>query len=136
MESLFPKGTLYGGIKSYLRRRRYGRLHGGATTGRRKMMVVRLKSSPRKYWKIRALPRLRWVVRSPLKMLRKLKNAYMNFMLRVAGKVGAINVDNIFGEKRIPKAPLSKGYSGAEFEARLIFEISKTLVAAHELYPM
>ncbi|TKY64821.1 hypothetical protein E2542_SST07672 [Spatholobus suberectus] len=135
MESIFPKPT-YGGIKRYLRRRRYQRLHGGATTGRRKMAIIRLRS-PRRYWRIRAIPRLRWMMRSPLKMLTKLKNAYMNFMLRLAGNVGAMNSDNIFGVKRIPKArQVSKGYSGDEFGARLVFEISKTLVASYELYPM
>ncbi|MCI87868.1 hypothetical protein A2U01_0109153, partial [Trifolium medium] len=67
------------------------------------------------------------------------KNTYMNIMLKLAGKVGgALNTDNKFGVKQIPKARQvsSKGYSGDAFEARLIFEISKTLVASHELYSM
>ncbi|KEH23462.1 hypothetical protein MTR_7g082725 [Medicago truncatula] len=35
---------------------------------------------------------------------------------------GALNTDNKFGVKRIPKArQVSKGYSGDAFEARLIF---------------
>ncbi|KAK7394179.1 hypothetical protein VNO78_14700 [Psophocarpus tetragonolobus] len=131
MESLFLKRT-YDGIKKYLRRRRYRRLHGGATMGRRKMAIIQLRG-PRRHWRIRAIPRLRRVVRSPLKMLTKLKNVYMNFMLRLAGNVSAINSDNIFGVKRIPNP-----YSGDEltFDARLIFEISKTLVASYELYSM
>ena len=135
MESLLPK-SIYGGIKSYLRRRRYRRLHGGATVVRRKMAIIRLRG-PRRYWRIRAVPRLRWVMRSPLTILTKLKNAYMNFMLKLSGNVGAMNSDNIFEVKRIPKArQVSKGYSRDEFEARLIFEISKTLVASYELHPM
>jgi hypothetical protein len=63
----------------------------------------------------------------------------MNFMLKLAGNVGgALNTDNKFGVKRIPKPRQvsSKSYSGDAFEARLIFEISKTLVASHELYSM
>ncbi|RDX84638.1 hypothetical protein CR513_34287, partial [Mucuna pruriens] len=108
---LCPKPT-FGGIKRYLRQRHYQRLHGGATTGRRKMATVRLRS-PRRYWKIRAIPRLRWVMRSTLKMLTKLKNAYMNLMLRLSGNVGVMNTDNIFGVKRIPEVrQVSKGYSG------------------------
>lgn len=76
-------------------------------------------------------------MRSPLTILTKLKNAYMNFMLKLSGNVGAMNSDNIFEVKRIPKArQVSKGYSRDEFEARLIFEISKTLVASYELHPM
>lgn len=94
--------------------------------------------SPRRDWKIRTSPKLRWMIRSPLKLLTKVKNTYMNFMLKLAGNVGgALNTDNKFGLKRIPKArQVSKGYSGDAFEARLIFEISKTLVASHELYSM
>lgn len=135
MESLSPM-SIYDGIKSYLRRRRYRRLHGGTTVVRRKMAIIRLRG-PRRNWRVRAIPRLRWVMRSPLKMLTKLKNAYMNFMLRLSRNVGAINSDNIFEVKRIPKArQVSKGYSSDEFEARLIFEISKTLVASYELHPM
>jgi hypothetical protein len=79
------------------------------------------------------------MIRSPLKLVTKVKNTYMNFMLKLAGNVGgALNTDNKFGVKRIPKIRQvsSKGYSGDAFEARLIFEISKTLVASHELYSM
>ncbi|XP_027353323.1 uncharacterized protein LOC113863802 [Abrus precatorius] len=136
MESLLPKPN-YGGMKRYLRRRRYQCLNGGTTTGGKKMKIIRLRRSRRRYWRIRAIPRLKWIMRSPLKMLRKLKNAYMNFMLRLASNLGAMNTDNMFGVKRIPKArEVSKAYSGDAFEARLIFEISKALVASYELYPM
>ncbi|RDX84634.1 hypothetical protein CR513_34283, partial [Mucuna pruriens] len=131
-ESLLPKQT-YGGIKRYLRRRRYQRLDGSATGGK-KTKAIRLRRSPRRHWRIKAVPRLIWMVRSPLKMLEKLKNSYTNFMLR------SMNTDNIFGQKRIPKADdaqVSKiNYTADEFETRLIFEISKALVASHELYPM
>jgi len=96
--------------------------------------------SPRRDWKIRTSPKLRWMIRSPLKLVTKVKNTYMNFMLKLAGNVGgAFNTENKFGVKRIPKARQvsnSKVYSGDAFEARLIFEISKTLVASHELYSM
>lgn len=135
-ESLLPKPT-YGGIKRYLRRRRYQRLdgHGGATaTGGKKTKMIRSRRrSPRRQWRIKAIPKLTWMVRSPLKMMAKLKNAYTNFMLN------SMSTDNIFGTKRIPKADphqVSKYYTGDAFEARLIFEISKALVASHELYPV
>ncbi|PNX89859.1 hypothetical protein L195_g045981 [Trifolium pratense] len=128
-------------IKKYLSRRGYRRLdYGMTTTGRRKkMQTIRMKSPPRRDWRIRTSPKLRWMIRSPLKLLTKVKNTYMNIMLKLAGKVGgALNTDNKFGVKRIPNArqASSKGYSGDAFEARLIFEISKTLVASHELYSM
>jgi len=131
-DSLLSKPT-YGGIKRYFRRRRYQRLdNGGAATGERKMKMVRLRRSPHRQWRIKAVPKLTWMVRSPLKMLAKLKSAYMNFMLR------SMNTDNIFGNKKTLKIDrqVSKNYKSDEFEARLIFEISKALVASHELYPI
>ncbi|CAL0308285.1 unnamed protein product [Lupinus luteus] len=126
-KSLLPKPT-YGGIKRYLRRRSYHRLDGGDTIGGRKMKIIRLKGSPRRNWRVRSVRKLRWVVMTPLKMLSKIKNFYMNFMLKT------MNPDNILREKHIPKA--TKGLSNDAFEARLIFEISKALVASHELYAM
>jgi len=135
MELLFPKAT-YGGIKRYLRRQRYRRLHGGASTGRRKMETIQL-IGPRRKWRVRRIGRLRWVMRSPLKMLAKLKKVYMNLMLRMAGNTTAINSDKIFGVKRIPNPrEVSKSHARDEFEARIIFEISKTFVASYELHPM
>ncbi|XP_004492974.1 uncharacterized protein [Cicer arietinum] len=126
-------------IKRYLSRRGYRRLDGSISTVRRKkMQVIQMKGSPHKHWRIGTSPRLRWMMKSPLKLLTKVKNIYMNFMFKVAGNVGgALNTDNNnLGVKQIPQArQKSKGYySGDAFEARLIFEISKTLVASHELY--
>nr|XP_004492973.1 uncharacterized protein LOC101494443 [Cicer arietinum] len=126
-------------IKRYSRRQGYRRLDGRiSTVQRKKMQVIQMRGSPRKHWRIGTSPRLRWMMRSPLKMLTKVKNIYMNFMLKMAGNVGgALNTDkNNLGVKQIPQArQMSKGYySGDAFEARLIFEISKTLVASHELH--
>ncbi|KAK7394180.1 hypothetical protein VNO78_14701 [Psophocarpus tetragonolobus] len=136
-ESLLPKASYsYGDIKRYLRRRRYQRLEygdGGAVTGGKKTKTTRLRRRARRQLRIKAIPKLTWmVVRSPLKMMAKLKSAYMNFMLK------SMTPDNMFGHKNIPKAipQLSNVYAGDAFEARLIFEISKALVASHELYPM
>ncbi|XP_058740026.1 uncharacterized protein LOC131612234 [Vicia villosa] len=125
-------------IKRYLSRRGYRRLdYGTTTTGQwKKMRIIRIVG-PRRDWRIRTSPRLRWMIRSPLKLVTKVKNIYMNLMLKLAGNVGgALNTDNKFGVKRAPKIRQgsSKGYSSGAFEARLIFEISKNLVASHELY--
>ncbi|QHO09779.1 uncharacterized protein DS421_14g484200 [Arachis hypogaea] len=128
-ESLLSKPT-YGGIKRYMRRRRYHRLDENGGTKTAKTVWLTGPPRPRRRWRIKAIRRLTWVaIRSPLKMWTKIKNAYMNFML------SSMNIDNPFGEKRIPKThALPKGYSREEFEARLIFEISKALVASNELY--
>ncbi|KAE9595180.1 hypothetical protein Lal_00009281 [Lupinus albus] len=134
MESLLPKPS-YGGIKRYLRRRCH--VDVGANTGGKKVKVIRLRRCPHRYWRIRPITRVRWVMGSPLKMLAKLKDGYRNIMLRLESNLGAKNNDKIFGGNRISKAcQVFKGYSIDEFEARLIYEISKTLVASHELYPM
>ncbi|WJX77172.1 hypothetical protein P8452_60506 [Trifolium repens] len=89
----------------YLRRRRYQRLDiDGAATGDGKKMRA---------------------IRSPIKMWTKLKNTYEKFMLK------SMNTDTIFGNKKV--CDVSKDYTRDAFEARLIFEISKALVASHEL---
>jgi hypothetical protein len=128
LESLLPKPSNNGGIKQYLRRRHYKHLEGSG----KKMKVIRLKRSTRKFWRIRTIPRLRWVIKSPLKMLSNFKNVYLNFMLK------SLNIDsNNIGGKQIPKAPqVSKDYASDAFEVKLIYEISKALIASHELFPM
>jgi len=127
MESLLPKQSNNGGVKQYLRRRQYKHQEGSG----KKTKIIRLKRSPRKFWRIKTIPRLRWVIKSPLKMLTNFKNGYMNSMLK------SLNTDNIFGGKQIPKAPkVSKDYASDAFEVKLIYEISKALMASHELFPM
>ncbi|XP_050911786.1 uncharacterized protein LOC127126826 [Lathyrus oleraceus] len=126
-------------IKRYLSRIGHRRLdYGGTTTtGQRKKMQIMRMRGPRRARRVRTSPKLRWMIRSPLKLVTKVKNVYMNFMLKLAGNVGgALNTDNKFGVKRIPKAPQlsSEGCSGDAFEARLIFEISKNLVASQYNY--
>lgn len=119
MESLIPKPT------RYLRRRRYQRLDvdGAAAAGDgKKTKVIRLR---RRQWRMRVVPRLTWAIRSPLKMWTKVKNTYEKFMLR------SMNTETTFGNQKT--RDVSKDYSRDAFEARLIFEISKALVASHEL---
>jgi hypothetical protein len=128
LESLLPKPSNNGGIKQYLRRRHYKHLEGSG----KKMKIIRLKRSTRKFWRIRTIPRLRWVIKSPLKILSNFKNVYLNFMLK------SLNIDsNNIGGQQIPKAPqVSKDYASDAFEVKLIYEISKALIASHELFPM
>ncbi|AES80616.1 hypothetical protein MtrunA17_Chr7g0251311 [Medicago truncatula] len=120
MESLIPKPT------RYLRRRRYQRLDEDTITGDgKKTKVLRLR---RRQWRIRVVPRLTWAIRSPIKMWTKLKNTYEKFMLK------SMKSDTIFGTK--DRVVSKDNYSRDAFEARLIFEISKALVASHELNSM
>ncbi|CAL5192940.1 unnamed protein product [Lathyrus oleraceus] len=118
MESLIPKPT------RYLRRRRYQRLDvdGAAAGDGKKTKVTRLR---KRQWRMRVVPRLTWAIRSPLKMWTKVKNTYEKFMLR------SMNTETTFENQKT--RDVSKDYSRDAFEARLIFEISKALVASHEL---
>ncbi|KAI3451792.1 hypothetical protein Pfo_008457 [Paulownia fortunei] len=115
------------------RRRGYNRL---SPTNRRNMKVAKLGAGKSKRsWRLRLAPKLRLIrLASPLKLWYKMKNAYMNMMLRFATNSGSSNSVNVFGVKRIPKArnaPMA--YSRTEFENRLIFEIYKSMVASFEL---
>ncbi|KAF9623467.1 hypothetical protein IFM89_003051 [Coptis chinensis] len=123
-----------GSLKRYWRRRRYQRLD-GAVTGKN-MKVARLGGKRKSFWRVRTIPKLKWGFKivSPIKLLRKVRDAYMNMMLGLAGNVGYLNGDNFFGGKRIPKArTISKASKVEEFETKLIFEIYKALMASREL---
>ncbi|KAI9085608.1 hypothetical protein K1719_032451 [Acacia pycnantha] len=113
------------------------RRHDSGVAGRKMKEVIWLGGKPRRrVWRMKVKPRLSLVVKTPLKLLGKLKNAYEDLMVKLVGNVGSLNNKNEFVGKRIPKArQVSKGYSGDEFEARLVLEISKVLVASNELYP-
>ncbi|KAE8654979.1 hypothetical protein F3Y22_tig00117034pilonHSYRG00360 [Hibiscus syriacus] len=124
-----------GNLKRYWRRRRYQRLYGGEA--RKNIKVTRMGGRSQRFWKIRATPKLRWkmMIASPMKLLTKLKNGYMNMLLRLGGSVGYLSAKNEFGGKRIPKArKVALGYSTSEFDQRLLYEIYKNLCPALELY--
>ncbi|KAG4120916.1 hypothetical protein ERO13_D11G172400v2 [Gossypium hirsutum] len=122
----FLQKSIPGTLKGYWRRRRYQRLHGGEVIKKKNVKLTRIGARSRRFWKIKAIPKLRW---RPMKLLTKLKNGYMNMMLRLAG------TENQFGGKRIPKArKVALGYSCYEFDQRLVYEIYKNLSATHELY--
>ncbi|KAK4416461.1 hypothetical protein Salat_2471600 [Sesamum alatum] len=118
-------------LRRQWRRRGYNRL---SPTNRRNLKVARFGAG-RRSWRLRLAPKLRLIrLASPLKLWYKLKNAYMNMMLRFASSAGYSNSAGVFGAKRIPKArgaPMA--YSRIEFENRLVFEIYKSMVASFEL---
>ncbi|XP_073280546.1 uncharacterized protein [Primulina huaijiensis] len=114
------------------RRRGYNRL----SPTKRSLKIVRLRSNSKRSWKMRIAPKLRLIrLVSPLKLWWRLKNAYVNTMLRLANSSNTANSGNMFGEKRIPKArgaPVS--HSRSEFENRLVLEIYKSMVSSLELH--
>jgi hypothetical protein len=97
-------------------------------------LMTRFGGSPRRVWKIKAVPKLRILksIASPLKLMSKLKNAYINMMLGMAGNVDGTNV---FGNKRVPRGRQVKApnYPSEAFEKRLVYEIYKNLLATREL---
>ena len=125
--------SFYGSWKRCWRRKRYQRFD-GAITARKNIKVTRFGGSPRRVWKIKAVPRLRILksIASPLKLMSKLKNAYINMMLGMAGNVDGTNV---FGNKRVPRGRQVKApnYPSEAFEKRLVYEIYKNLLATREL---
>ncbi|XWS75508.1 hypothetical protein CRYUN_Cryun01aG0095500 [Craigia yunnanensis] len=123
-----------GTLKRYWRRSQYQRLNGEVIKNKNKVKITRLRGGSRRFWRIKAKPKVRWKIASPIKLLTKLKNAYMNMMINLAGNVGYLNTDNTFGGKRIPKArKVPMVYSSNEFEERLVYEIYKALIATREL---
>ena len=124
-----------GSWKRYWRRKRYQRLD-GAITARKNTNVARFGGSPRRTWKIKAVPKLRILknIASPTKLLRKLKNAYISMILSVAGNADGTHV---FGDKRVPRGRQVKAaYPSEAFEKRLVYEIYKNLLATRELSTM
>ncbi|KAJ8761256.1 hypothetical protein K2173_001312 [Erythroxylum novogranatense] len=119
--------------KRYWRRKRYQRIDGAGS--RKNTKTLRLGGpKPRRVWKIKAV-KLRLRLFSPLKLWNKLKNAYVDMMLSLAGNAGYLSSDNVFGSKRIPKARqvIPVVYSNEEVENRLIYEIYKALEATRDL---
>ncbi|XP_052191514.1 uncharacterized protein LOC127800754 [Diospyros lotus] len=129
---------VYRGLKGYWRRRGYEKLNGG---GRRRKTRVELaragggSSRRRRFWRIKITPKLRFSFSfSPKKLLIGLRDAYVNFMLRIAnspvistGYGGGFD-DSVSGFGRRPIK---------EYDERMIVEIYKSLLAAQgQLVPL
>ncbi|XP_051126841.1 uncharacterized protein LOC127248521 [Andrographis paniculata] len=116
-----------GSLRRQWRRRGYNRL--SPSRNRRNLRVEKLGAGNTKRfsWRFRLGRKLR-LAASPARLWWRMKNAYVNMMLR-------LGAPNAFGNKRIPKAregpPMA--YSKTEFENRLVFEIYKSMVSSFEL---
>ncbi|KAL9427687.1 hypothetical protein AB3S75_029800 [Citrus x aurantiifolia] len=117
-------------LKRCWRRRGYQKLNDAR---KRNVRVIRLKGpSSSRCWRIKAVPKLCFkIIASPLRLWTKFKNGYIRKMNNLAGKVGSLNNDNVFGGRRIPRARQGDKviYSNEEIENRLVLEIYKILVA-------
>ncbi|OWM64412.1 uncharacterized protein LOC116207084 [Punica granatum] len=125
---------LNGSIKRYWRRKKYKRLHAEVAHQKRVQVMRFGRGSSRRFWKIRIVPKLQWRIPSPLKLLTRLRNAYVKMMFSLAGNVGSLNTNSVFGAKRIPKARQAPVvYSADEIENRLVYEIYLALKASRDL---
>ncbi|XP_008800909.2 uncharacterized protein LOC103715150 [Phoenix dactylifera] len=128
----------YRGIRLYWRRRKYERVDG---SGYRKKAarVTRFGSGRggnRRFWRIRPLFRIRIKIPSPVRLLARLRDAYVDAMLGLAGKGSALVLPNgpeALWDKRIPKRRPVRVDAGSYFEQRLILEIYKSVAASREL---
>lgn len=80
------------------------------------------------------MPKLRLKIgSSPLnKLWINFKNAYVQMMVNFAGKFRYLHsIENVFGQKWVPQTrKIAKNH---EVENRLVYEISKALLATREL---
>ncbi|CAA2965300.1 uncharacterized protein LOC111406358 [Olea europaea var. sylvestris] len=123
MESV--PATLYNGIKGYWKRNGYERLNGTARR-RRKIRVVKLTSADgtkqrRRFWRIKLKIKF-----SPKKLLRRLRDAYVNMMMKIA------NTPVIAGAGGFPGGGVSGFGRGPmkEYDERMITEIYKSVLKA------
>ncbi|RVX12722.1 hypothetical protein CK203_011727 [Vitis vinifera] len=123
--------TCYENLKRYWRRRRrrYQR-RTGATTNKRKLRVVRLGGVNHR--KIRLIPKLRLKIFSPIKLLAKFHDAYVDMMIAFACNVGKINKVWALGDERIAKSSqvLMVSTTCEEVDSRMVLEIYKRLAAS------
>ncbi|KAL8123896.1 uncharacterized protein LOC141718401 [Apium graveolens] len=129
---IFSSSPFDGSSKSYHHKRPSG--YNGTFNGRRKgAKTVTLGGSPKRSWRMRTVPKLKFklILSSPMRLWRKLKNGYMNMMLNL----GSLGSANGLGEKRIPKARQASTatYTTTKFDNRLVFEIYKSLMTSHEM---
>ncbi|XP_059438837.1 uncharacterized protein LOC132171520 [Corylus avellana] len=120
--------SMYKGLRGYWRRRDYEKLNG---SGRRRRARVELGSTRRRrFWRIKTAPKLRRLrASSPKKLLRWLRDWYVNMMLRlansraftagVAGGYGGATCDAIGGFARAPSK---------EYDEKVIVQIYKSVV--------
>lgn len=129
------------GIRAYWRRRKYQKLD---NSGSRKAAKVARLGAPggrpaaggsRRFWKLRSIFRIRVKIASPVRLLARLRDAYVDAMLGLAGKGAGLSVGNgpdAFWSRRVPRSKPVPTVPG-EFERRLIIEVYKSLVASGEI---
>ncbi|XP_008784402.2 uncharacterized protein LOC120110193 [Phoenix dactylifera] len=113
------------GLKGYWKRRAYQRLDGG---GRRRSRAELNGGRRRRFWRIRVVPRLRFLARvaSPKRFLARIRDAYVRMMLSFASSGAIANGYTGYGGAAVTGfgRPQLK-----EYDEKMIVEIYKSLVA-------
>ncbi|KAE8077249.1 hypothetical protein FH972_015828 [Carpinus fangiana] len=94
----------YESLKRYWRRRRYQRLTNGGKNNRRKLKIARLGGRTRTLTSKGMEFNINIV--SPIKLLARFHDAYVDMMIRLASKVGNPNNVGLFGGNRPGTVPL------------------------------
>ncbi|KAJ0914112.1 hypothetical protein HanPSC8_Chr06g0234951 [Helianthus annuus] len=98
---------VYQGVKGYWRRRRYERLGG---------------KSQRRFWRIRITRKLKLKLRfSPKKLLIRIRDAYVNMMMRMANSSLVAGTGG-YGEAKFGMKP------GVKYDEKVMIELYKSLV--------
>ncbi|XP_042502573.1 uncharacterized protein LOC122079875 [Macadamia integrifolia] len=130
---------IYGSLKRYWSGRTYQRLDGGGVIVRKKLRVMRLGGNSTRQSslssKLREISKLQLkIYRWPMKVLRKIRESYINMMLGLAGNVGYFeDPKNVFGEKRIPRGrPIPSVSKLNEFDKKLVLKVYNSIAASRE----
>ena len=131
---------VYTSLQSYWRRRgAYQKLEGGPSSENKRIARLGGGGKKKKSWKLRALRKvfikIKVRVPSPKRLLLRLRDAYVNSMLVLAG--GALPTANKSSKKveavwgrRIPKArEVAVKSAAGEFEMRMILHIYNTVMS-------
>ncbi|XP_059441938.1 uncharacterized protein LOC132174246 [Corylus avellana] len=122
----------YESLKRYWRRRRYQRLINGAKSNRRKLKIARLGGGTRTLTS--KVMRFNINTVSPIKLLAKLHDAYIDMMIPLASnvKLGYPNNVDLFGGKRVPKGrrQISMASCGQEVDGKLVLGIYKRIASS------
>ncbi|KAG6715131.1 hypothetical protein I3842_05G235800 [Carya illinoinensis] len=145
MEIVNPSAC-YESLKRYWRRRRYQRLiNGTANNNKRKLKIIRLGirstgAARRGFWRVRRssqkLIRFNNNINavSPIKLLAKFHDSYVDMMIRLVGNIGNLNNVDLFGGKRVPKGrQISMVCNGEEVDGRFVLEMYKRMASTREI---
>lgn len=124
-------------IRAHWRKRKYQRLEQGR---KRTTLVTRLGDGPNRrtrgrFFKLRSIYRIQIRILSPIKILARIRDAYVNAMLSLASKGSAFATQNgpeAYWTKRIPRSGSTR-LGSTKYEKRLAAEIYKLLAASGEI---